>query len=132
MDLLQDARYKDAPVYLFFEKYILDVIGHLPEEKREILEKMNLQEIFKTYTRSNWREVLGEVLQFSNNIDVAILNSWYLYVQNANDQKIDATSFSKLFVDEYFSDSSTIDLWTEESLASAKVFIQKNQLLQNV
>jgi len=134
MDLLQDARYKDAPVYLFFEKYILDVIGYLPVEKREILEKMNLQEIFKTYARTNWREVLGEVLQFSNTIDIAILNHWYLYVQNANENghEIDATCFCKQFVDEYFADSSTIDLWTEDSLTKAKSFVKENQVLQSV
>jgi len=131
MDLLEDPRYKDTPVYLFFEKYILDIVDALPDEKRDILENMNLQEIFKTHA-SHWREIVREVLQLSSTIDIAITYHWLLYLDemNSNDQTIDPTEFSQNFVDAYFSEMSTIDLWTEDSLMQAKQYIQENQTLQ--
>lgn len=130
MDLLQDPRYKDTPVYLFFEKYILNVTGYLPDDKQDILQNINLQEIFNTQS-SNWRDVVREVLHLSSTIDIAIMYQWHLYLEQAhnNNQEPDAQSFSQSFVDSYFSENSDIDVWTEESLMKAKEFIQENQLL---
>jgi len=132
MDLLEDPRYKDTPVYLFFEKYILNVIGQLTADKQDILQNINLQEIFATRS-SNWRDVVCEVLHLSSTIDIAIMYQWYLYLEQThnNNDEIDAQAFSQKFVDAYFLDNSQIDVWTEESLLKAKQFIQENQLLQN-
>ncbi|MDH5257075.1 MAG: hypothetical protein OEX07_03675 [Gammaproteobacteria bacterium] len=131
MDLLQEPRYKDTPVYLFFEKYILNVIGCLPEDKQDILQNINLQEIFNSQS-SNWRNVVREVLHLSSTIDLAIMYQWHLYLDNAQSHglELDPIAFSQLFVDEYFSDNSSIDVWTEETLMDAKQFVQENQLLQ--
>ena len=131
MDLLQDPRYKDTPVYLFFEKYILNVIGNLPADKQEILKNINLQEIFNTQS-SNWRDAVREVLHLSSTIDIAIIYQWHVYLEkmHAENQEPDAQVFSLSFVDSYFSEDSDIDVWTEESLMQAKEYIQENQLLQ--
>jgi len=128
MDLLQDPRYKDTPVYLFFEKYILNVIGELPSDKQDILQNINLQEIFSTHA-TNWRDVVREVLHLSSTIDIAIMYQWHLYREKKQDEA-DAATFSQQFVDDYFLENSNIDVWTEESLMQAKQFIQENQQLQ--
>jgi len=132
MDLLQDPRYKDAPVYLFFEKYILDVIGHLPPEKIEILNQINLQNIFATKAEP-WKAVVKEVLQLSSTIDIAILYQWYKYMDRANENgtPIDSNTFSQNFVDEYFTKDSDVDVWTEESLLKAKQYIQNSKIKEN-
>lgn len=131
MDLLQDPRYKDAPVYLFFEKYILNVIDCLAAEKQDILKNINLQEIFNTRS-TNWQDVVCEVLHLSSTIDIAIMYQWHLYLEKMQDaaEEVDAIKFSKQFVDDYFSENSDIDIWTDESLMQAKQYIQKSQLLQ--
>jgi len=131
MDLLQDPRYKDTPVYLFFEKYILNVIGCLHTDKQDILQNINLQEVFNTQS-SNWRDVVREVLHLSSTINLAIVYQWNLYLVHMveTNQEPDPLIFSRKFVDEYFSEDSNIDVWTEESLMDAKQFVQENQLRQ--
>jgi len=131
MDLLQDPRYKDTPVYLFFEKYILNVIECLPDDKEDILQNINLQDIFNTQS-SNWRDVVREVLHLSSTIDIAIMYQWHLYMEeiHQSEQEADPAGFSRQFVDEYFSEASDIDVWTEKTLMDAKQYIQENQLLQ--
>ena len=124
MDLLQSARYKDKPVYLFFEKYILDVIGELSEEKSEILQNINLQHVFGAKS-DLWKDVVVEVLQLSPTINIAILEQWYRTKEttHSNNGEVDSNQFSKDFVDQYFDENSSIDKWTEDSLADAKSYI---------
>ena len=131
MDLLQDPRYKDTPVYLFFEKYIMDVIGELPDDKIEILKNINLQHVFGTKA-VDWRDVVEEVLHLSPTINIAILEQWYKQkvTTNLHNTQIDPTQFSRDFVDQYFEEHNSLDKWTEETLAEAKAFIHENQDLE--
>ena len=124
MDLLQNTRYKDKPVYLFFEKYIMDVIGALPEEKNDILQNINLQHVFGAKSHQ-WRDVVVEVLQLSPTINIAILEQWYRAKETtySHNSEVDAIQFSKDFVDRYFEEHSNIDQWTEETLTQAKAYI---------
>ena len=132
MELLQDARYQETPVYLFFEKYILNVIGKLSQDKIEILQQINLQQTFSTHS-SEWKEVIREVLKLSSTIDIAILTFWYkrLEITQAQGIEIDPEMFSKEFVDAYFEENSVIDVWTEKTLQSAKERIYENQIMEN-
>jgi len=132
MNLLQDSRYEDTPVYLFFEKYVLDVIGELPQDKIEILNQINLQSTFNTESHK-WKDVIREVLHLSSTIDIAILNQWFKRVDIAQAQEIivDVDTFSKEFVDTYFEENSVIDVWTDKSLQEAKQFICEHQQLEN-
>jgi len=132
MELLQDARYQDTPVYLFFEKYVLDVIGKLPQDKIEILQQINLQATFGTHS-SEWKDVIREVLKLSSTIDIAVLSYWYKKREIAQAQgiTIDPDLFSKEFVDAYFEENSVIDVWTEKTLTEAKELIYENQMLEN-
>lgn len=43
---LEQQRYKQNPVYIVFESYILDVIGHLPPDKSKTIQSMNLRKVF--------------------------------------------------------------------------------------
>lgn len=132
MELLQDTRYQKTPVYLFFEKYVLDVIGELPQEKIDILQKINLQATFGTQSTA-WKDVIREVLRLSTTIDIAILNQWYQLLENAQADavEINTSMFCKNFVDAYFEENSHIDVWTEESLTEAKTRIIINQTLES-
>ncbi len=133
MDLLQDARYQKTPVYLFFEKYILDIIGELSEDKEAILQQINLQATFNT-KQSAWKDVIREVLHLSSTIDIAILYQWYKTLEEHQAQGTNADSdiFCKKFVDAYFEESSAIDVWTEETLSTAKTLILENQEVEIV
>ena len=132
MDLLQDTRYQETPVYLFFEKYVLDVIGGLSQEKIDILQQINLQATFGTKS-SAWKDVIREVLQLSSTIDIAILDQWYKTREAAQIQNIplDTNDFCKDFVDAYFAENSHIDVWTEKSLDEAKKHIFEKQTLES-
>lgn len=132
MELLQDARYQETPVYLFFEKYVLDVIGKLPQDKIDILQHINLQATFSTRS-SEWKDVIREVLKLSSTIDIAILSYWYKKREIAQAQgiTIDPDLFSKEFVDAYFEENSVIDVWTDKTLNEAKELIYENQTLEN-
>jgi len=124
MDLLQDARYQKTPVYLFFEKYILDVIGELSNDKETVLQQINLQATFNT-KQSAWKDVIREVLHLSSTIDTAILFQWYKTVEEHQIQSTSADSdiFCKRFVNDYFKENSNIDVWTDDTLSAAKIFI---------
>jgi len=132
MELLQDARYQETPVYLFFEKYVLAVIGKLPQDKIDILQQINLQATFGTHS-NEWKDVIREVLKLSSTIDIAILAHWYKKNEIAQAQGItlDPDYFSKQFVDAYFEEDSVIDVWTEKTLTEAKALIYENQMLEN-
>lgn len=121
MNVLDQPRYKDNPVYLFFENYILDVIGQLPSEKSKSIQTMNLQKVFKTKA-TEWHESLREALGLSPTIDFAILDLWYRNQDIAHAQGIDyhAQQFAMNFTDEYMKDGSQVDLWPSGALEAAK------------
>ncbi len=127
MDLKDHPRYKDKPVYLFFENLVLDIIGELSVEKRKVLDELNLQFIFGSKAH-NWQEVIRETLQLSNTLDVAVLNEWYRNLDGELDAVYPARKFAEHFVDAYFAPDSTIDVWNEASLENARQRIEEHQL----
>lgn len=122
---LDHPRYKANPIYLIFECYIEDTIGHLPEIKSKTLQEMNLQKVFKTKS-SDWKAVIRETLHLSRTIDIAILDIWYLYREGFDHDNGEPNSylFSQLFVDDYMADGSTIDVWPPGTLTAAKARIR--------
>lgn len=133
MDLLQHSRYKDTPVYIFFENYILDVIGQLTDDRRSILQDIDLQKVFSTQATA-WRDVVRETLQLSSTIDLSIIYEWYKFKDSreAHNIDIDPSQFSKEFVDNYFAENSTLDIWDEKSLMEAKEFVHQHQNVEKV
>ena len=121
MSALNQEHYKENPINLFFESYILDVLGELPLEKSESIQEMNLQKVFNTEA-SDWKDVIKETLHLSNTIDIAIKDLWYknrdhFKDDNGND---DFVWFSQIFTDKYMEHDSKVDVWGEGALEAAK------------
>lgn len=126
MSIEEHPRYGENPIYIFFEGYIQDVIGHLSQEKSESFQSMNLQSVFNTNS-SEWREVIAEVLNLSETIDIAILDLWY---RNREQFKTDSGEydpewFSEIFTDEYMKEGSKVDVWSQGTLDAAKLRIKE-------
>ncbi|HEX3129065.1 MAG TPA: hypothetical protein VH394_17155 [Thermoanaerobaculia bacterium] len=116
-----DRRYASNPIALFFESYVLDVLGQLPTEKSEKIQSLNLQKVFKTEA-SEWRDVIREALHLSPTIDIAILDLWYTNQGLARQRKVEysAIAFAQDFHDQYLKEDSKVDVWTPETLEAAK------------
>ncbi|MDH5377531.1 MAG: hypothetical protein OEX00_04335 [Gammaproteobacteria bacterium] len=116
MDILNHPRYKEKPVLLFFENFVLDAIGELPEENETVLNDLGLQAIFGTKAEE-WRDVVRESLQLSPTISISILDNWVKALDA--DPDTEPKAFSHAYVDEYFRDGSQLDTWTEQGLQDA-------------
>ena len=118
---MQQQRYKQNPVYLFFESYILDTIGHLPPERARAIQSMNLQKVFKTKA-VEWHAVVREALHLSDTIDVAILDLWYgnSDIARAKGMQYPPEQFAVNFTDEYMKEGSRVDVWPPGALEAAK------------
>jgi hypothetical protein len=121
---LSNPRYSKNPMAFFLESYVLDVIGHLPPDRSEAIQSMNLQKVFKTEARE-WRAVIRETLQLSNTVNVAILDLWYTNQDIAAQRKVEYTplAFAQDFTDEYQKDGSKVDVWPAGALAAAQARI---------
>ena len=122
----ENTRYKDNPIYLFFEDYILDVIGKLPTDMSASTQSMNLQQTFSTQT-SEWRDVVRDVLQLSQTIDIAILDLWVRNRTGYDDTNQGYLAFAQDFTDKYMEDDSVIDVWADGALEAAKERIKQSQ-----
>lgn len=69
-------RYHDKPLLRFLDGYVLDSIGKLGDEERARLEGLEplLWETFGT--RSPWKEVLEQQLQFPSTFQAQIRLAW--------------------------------------------------------
>ena len=114
-------RYAKQPINLLFEALVLEIIGHLPDAKRQTLQAMNLQKVFNTQA-TEWRAVLRETLHLSDTIEVAVLDLWYRNRDALRNQgqEYDPVAFSQDFADNYFADDSKVDVWPEGALDEAK------------
>jgi hypothetical protein len=126
MSPLDHPRYKANPIYLIFECYIEDTIGHLPENKSKTLQDMNLQKVFKTKA-TDWRAVIRETLHLSDTIDIAIQDLWYQNRGAFMDEngRADTYVFSQVFTDELMEDGSILDVWPPGALDAAKKRIRR-------
>jgi hypothetical protein len=122
-DLIENPRYREKPVLLLFEIFILDVIGRLSAEKRKSVQELDIKKIFKTRA-AHWKPALREVLQLSNTIETAILNAW-VDILSTGDTAHDPETFSRDLSDAYFKASSTIDVWADGELEKAKERIEE-------
>lgn len=122
----EDRRYIDNPVFIFFENFILDTIGYLPEEKIEIIKQMDLASVFKT-EQKDWKEIVKEVLGLSDTIEIAILDLWYKNKAILKEQGMDyePVQYAKDFVDNYLKEGSLVDVWEGDNLAQAKERIKQ-------
>ncbi len=116
-------RYKENPVYLFFESYILDTIGKLSPERYAEIQSLDLKSVFKTKS-TDWKEVVVEVLHLSDTINIAIKDLWFRNRECYDDDKYGFQAFAQDFTDHYMTDDSKVDIWTDGALESAKARIR--------
>jgi hypothetical protein len=115
---LDDPRYRENPIYLFLELYVVSVLGKLPEEESHWVDSLKLGEIFDSEA-TEWREVVEEVLDLSDTIEVAIWHRWVSACNDYYDNHEGHAAFAQDFTDDYMDDDSTVDVWTEASYANA-------------
>ena len=128
--LFDQPRYKNKPVLLLFEYFVLDTIGHLSPARRQGIEQMDLKKIFETRS-SDWKQSLKTTLRLSATIDTAILESWYKAKER--DAGIIAETFSKEFADEYFHGEKGLDAQIASANATARAlrYVAKGDLYRH-
>lgn len=122
------SRYKENPIYLFFEDMILDVLGQLPAERSAATQAMNLQKVFSTQA-TEWKAVIRETLHLSDTFEIAVLDLWIRNRENYDQTSEGYRAFAQDFADKYMAEDSKVDVWPEGSLDAAKARIaafQKN------
>lgn len=125
-------RYKESPILILFENYILDTIGQLPVDKKNGLNDLGLDKVFKTQIK-DWKQIVRQVLNLSDTIDIAILDLWYKNREIALQQSIDylPTQYAMDFADNYLKEDSKVDVWEGDSLDVAKQRIEKIRLSES-
>ncbi len=124
--LLEHPRYATQPMALFFEAYVLSVIGHLPPDRDQRFQAMDIGRRLKT-AATEWRAVVKESLHLSDTVDVAILDLW---IRNSAAMERDGAlydpiAFSQDFVDHFYEPESQVDVWPEGALEAAQHRIQE-------
>jgi len=116
----EKPRYKENPMHIFFENFILSVIDKLPSDKVEKLNSMNLAKVFNTEP-NDWKIIIKKVLNLSDTIEIAILDLWYRNREISLRQgtNYEPAKFAMDFVDNYYEEDSKVDVWEGHSLAQA-------------
>lgn len=119
-------RYKENPILLFFEYYVLDTIGFLPKANYLSLNDMMLYKTFNL-EEMDWKETVKYVLSLSDTIEIAITDLWYRNSDIADKEEFDYApeQFAMDFVDLYFKEDSKIDIWQVGELEQAKKRIEE-------
>jgi hypothetical protein len=75
-------RYKDRPLLRLLDCYVLDVIGELPQEQRQTLERLEprLHEVFGS--AGSWRDIVEEQMGFVPAVTLGIETLWAAFQQN--------------------------------------------------
>ena len=123
MNITQDqARYQEQPAIIFFENYVLHVIGYLPKEKQQKIASLNLPQLFDIDADS-WQEAVRKFLYLSDTLDIAIFDDWIDTWEQTNPPN--PATFALDFTDRYFAKNSVIDVWSDEQLQAAIERIQR-------
>jgi hypothetical protein len=118
-----DSAEISTPDYMrgLFKDYILDVLGVLPKERDEALNDLNLSEVMETGAE-RWQDSIAKTLQFSETMDIAILDLWHRNREHFKDDagNPDPDWFADIFIDKYHADNSQVDIWPPGELDAAK------------
>ena len=118
MNVLEKPRYKEAPIKLFFENYILHVLRLLPEDVSEQIQSLNLKDMLGTKS-TNWYDAVPEALNLSKTMEVAIWDIWIANKEKYIAAQKDFSQFAQDFTDNYMRNDTVIDVWTEDSYKAA-------------
>lgn len=125
-------RFDHNPVLVLMEKYVLEIIGQLPEQEQRDLAEINLQQRLHTEA-SDWKSAIHEFLDLSDTIHTTIEHAWYQaidYYRNKG-EVVRPEDFAASFTDAYFEENSTLDQWTTDELDRAQKRIQLFRALEN-
>jgi hypothetical protein len=116
MNIFDTPRYQSNPSDLFFDHFVLDVIGALPAGTSE-----RLDAALET-SSGGWRQKTKEIVNLSDTIEIAILDLWYRNSEVLRDRGeiYEPYHFAVNFVDNYFADESQVDQWHGNALAAAR------------
>jgi hypothetical protein len=123
MSIFDIPRYKENPSDIFFDHFVMDVIGMLPPEMSDKLDTA------LSTSGGNWRQKTKELINLSGTIEIAILDLWYRNsaALEARGELYDPYHFAVNFVDAYFADDSQVDVWPGNALEAAKSRIREAQ-----
>jgi hypothetical protein len=110
------------PLDFFFEMFVLDVLGELPQPTQRALDELvSVHGIFGA-AGGDWRRGLREGFQLSPTIEVAILDLWYRNSAGAAAAgwSLHPWHFAMMFLDNYFADGSHVDVWHGNALELAR------------
>lgn len=115
---------QEKPMDFFFEFYIMDVVGVLPQKAVDALDEF-VAENAEAFEAGSWRSEVTIGFELSDTIDIAILDRW---LEKGGPARYEVDPYYPLrfatdFSAEYFSYEGTIDEWSKESLAAAKARI---------
>jgi len=121
---LSNPRYAKAPLKLFFESLVLEVIGSLDADRSSRIEAMELPRVLGV-PGPTWQEAVRQSLHLSETIDVAILDLWYRNAEHAESIGVvyDPVAYSQDFCDQFLAEGSQVDVWPGEALELAKARI---------
>ena len=117
---------------VFFKTFILDTLKELPTEKNELIENMNLDKVFST-DFNDWKKTIKKVLNLSDTIEIAIKDLWLRNseISKNNGNELTADEFADLFIENYYTENSKVDVWENESdLNNAKKRIAESNLAE--
>ena len=99
----EPERYDERPLLLVLENYILDCIGELEDEKQGGMVTL-IRKIFGG--EDDWKATVRKVLEFDDELDVALRDMWQKNQQLARDENfsLHPVQFAKMCADENFSD----------------------------
>ena len=102
---LKNNRYYKIPIKLFYEFYVLDLIGHLPEDSRKTMEWFNIQPIFQTKSKL-WKDVVREYFHITDVADKKILELWKKNQQKGGEdrKKMRPIDFARTMADSFDED----------------------------
>lgn len=126
MNVLDLPRYQENPFHLFFETYVLDVIGALPAGKE--LEASDVERVFG-HGHHGWRESVCTALRLSDTIEVAILDAWLASADTYGEYeaRYRPFAFAQDFVDRYFEADSPLDVWGPGELDAARARVAQQR-----
>lgn len=91
-------RYRDEPLLMIIEQYVLDTIGELPPQMQQPMSQ-TVERMFGK--KGDWRATVREELGWSPEIDARIRDGWALYQHGAADAgaEVDSLQYAQQFAD---------------------------------
>jgi len=122
------APYHEAqrPLDLFFEFFIVDVLGLLPKPTQDAIDELTAKHpIFFRQTNGEWRSGVRQALNLSETIDIAIQDLWYRHSQKALEDGwvYHPWHYAQNFIENYVAEGSRVDVWEGDALEQAKTRI---------